>query len=71
MWFWQIWQEPQGSHSTWNIVVCSEAPQMSGSKIDDHMSSVELNRSALRWALKFLRSNGCFASRRNCSYEPR
>lgn len=35
---------------------------MSGSKIDDHISSVELNRSALRWALKFLRSNGCFVA---------
>ena len=35
---------------------------MSGSKIDDHISSVELNRLALRWALKFLRSNGCFVA---------
>ena len=40
----------------------AEAPRMSGSKMDDHISSVELNRSALRWALKFLRSNGCFAA---------
>eukprot|EP00435_Cladocopium_sp_Y103_P027925 s563_g6.t3 len=39
------------------------APRMSGSKMDDHISSVELNRSALRWALKFLRSNGCFVTK--------
>ena len=41
-------------------LLATKAPQMSGSKMDDHISSVALNRAALRWAVKFLRGHGCF-----------
>jgi len=42
---------------------CFEAPRMSGSRMDDHLASIDLARSALHWALSFLRHNGTFVSR--------
>lgn len=41
------------------VVLSDLAPKMIGSAIDDHVASVELSKKALRWALKFLRAEGC------------
>ncbi|CAK9011182.1 Ribosomal RNA large subunit methyltransferase E (23S rRNA Um2552 methyltransferase) (rRNA (uridine-2'-O-)-methyltransferase), partial [Durusdinium trenchii] len=46
-----------------NLVLADLAPRMSGSRMDDHLASIDLARSALHWALSFLRHNGTFVTK--------
>lgn len=46
-----------------HVVLADLVPTMTGSRIDDHLRSMELNKEALRWALRFLRPNGCFVTK--------
>ena len=46
-----------------HVLLADLAPTMTGSRIDDHLRSMELNRSALHWAQRFLRPGGCFVTK--------